>query len=74
MKGRRKNKTNKWDIQEQMIKDAQKKLVSRAGVIGRYLEIAAQTTLEEPTGLLAGSLGPSTQSTPDIRKLNSRPD
>lgn len=74
MKGRRKNKTDKWDIQERMIKDARKKLVSQAVVIGPYLEIAAQSTLEEPTGLLAGSLGSPTQSTPNIRKLNSRPD
>mgnify|MGYP003365784124 FL=1 len=50
MKGRRKIKTDKWLIQERMINDAREKLVSRAGVIGRYLEIAAYTTLEEPTG------------------------
>ena len=74
MKGRRKIKTDKWLIQERMINDAREKLVSRAGVIGRYLEIAAYTTLEEPTGLLAGGHGPPTQSTPNIRKRKSLPD
>jgi len=74
MKGRRKIKTNKWLVQERIIKDAREKLISRVGVIGRYLEIAARTTLEEPTGLLAGGHGPATQSTPNIRKRKDRPD
>ena len=72
MKGRRKIKTDKWLIQEQIIKDAREKLGSRAGVIGRYLEIAALTSLEEPTGLLAGGLGPPMQSTPNIRRRKDR--
>lgn len=74
MKGRRKIKTDKWLIQERMINDAREKLISRAGVIGRYLEIAAYNTLEEPTGLLAGGHGPLTQSAPNIRKRKSPPD
>lgn len=57
MKGRRKIKTDKWLIKERIITDAREKLISRAGVIGRFLDIAAYSTLEEPTGLLAGGNG-----------------
>jgi len=72
MKGRRKNKTNKWLIQGQIIKDAREKLVFRVGVIGRYLEIAAHTTLEEPLGLLAGNHGAAAQSTQNLQKRKDR--
>lgn len=74
MKGRRKIKTDKWLNQERIIKDAREKLVSRAGVIGRFLDIAALITLEEPTGLLAGAHGSLAQSTQNIYKRKNRPD
>ncbi len=57
MKGRRKIKTDKWLIKERIIRNAREKLISRAGVMGRFLDIAAHSTLEEPTGLLAGGHG-----------------
>lgn len=74
MKGRRKIKTDKWLIRERIIKNAREKLVSRAEVAGRFLEIAAHTILDEPIGLLAGGHSPPTQLTPNIRKRKGRPD
>lgn len=57
MKGRRKVRTDKWQIKEQVIKEARAILAARAITNGRFLNIAAQSTLEEPGGLLAGSCG-----------------
>ncbi|RMV06417.1 hypothetical protein ALP18_200223 [Pseudomonas amygdali pv. myricae] len=57
MKGRRKVRTNKWQIMEQVIKEARAILASRSVTGGRFLNIAAQSTLEEPVGMLAGSRG-----------------
>lgn len=73
MKGRRKIKTDKWLSRERIIKNAREKLVSRAAVAGRFLEIAAHTTVEEPIGLLAGGHSLPTQSPPNIRKRKGRP-
>lgn len=57
MKGRRKVRTNKWQIMEQVIKEARAILAARSVTGGRFLNIAAQSTLEEPVGMLAGSRG-----------------
>jgi hypothetical protein len=57
MKGRRKVRTNKWQIMEQVIKEAGAILATRSVTGGRFLNIAAQSTLEEPVGMLAGSRG-----------------
>lgn len=54
MKGRRKVRTDKWQIKELVIKEARASLASRAMTNGRFLNIAAQSSLEEPVGLLAG--------------------
>lgn len=54
MKGRRKVKTNKWMLRDQFIREARAILSSRPGA-GRFLDIAAQTLLDEPVGMLAGS-------------------
>lgn len=59
MKGRRKFRTDKWQLKAQVIKEARAILASRAVTSGRFLDIAAQSTLEEPVGLLAGSCGGS---------------
>lgn len=55
MKGRRKVRTDKWQIKELVIKEARAILTRRTITDGRFLNIAAQSTLEEPVGLLAGS-------------------
>lgn len=55
MKGRRKVRTNKWQMMEQVIKEARATLATRSVKGGRFLNIAAQSTLEEPIGILAGS-------------------
>lgn len=55
MKGRRKVITNKWQIMEQVIKEARAILATRSMTGGRFLNIAARATLEEPVGILAGS-------------------
>jgi hypothetical protein len=73
MKGRRKIKTDKWLTRERIIKDAREKLISRTSIIGRFLDIAAHTTIEEPIGLLAGSHRPPMQSAPQTQAKN-RPD
>lgn len=57
MKGRRKVRTDKWRIKELVIKEARAILTTRAVTNGRFLNIAAQSMLEEPVGLLAGSCG-----------------
>lgn len=57
MTGRRKIKTDKWLIKERIIRNAREKLISRADVMRRFLDLAAYSTLEEPTGLLAGGRG-----------------
>lgn len=54
MKGRRKVRTNKWQVMEQVIKEARAILASRSVTGGLFLNIAAQSTLEEPVGVLAG--------------------
>lgn len=54
MKGRRKVRTDKWQIMEQIIKEARAILSNRAVTSRRFLDVAAQGTLEEPIGLLAG--------------------
>jgi hypothetical protein len=54
MKGRRKVRTNKWQIMEQVRKEARTILANRSVAAGRFLNIAAQSTLEEPVGMLAG--------------------
>lgn len=54
MKGRRKIKTDKWLIKERIVRDARERLISRAGATGHFLDVAVHSTLEEPTGLLAG--------------------
>jgi hypothetical protein len=48
MKGRREVRTDKWQITEQFIKEARAILARRAEISGRFLHIAAQSTLEEP--------------------------
>lgn len=55
MKGRRKVRTNKWQIMEQVIKEARAILATRSVTGGRFLNISAESTLEEPVGILAGS-------------------
>lgn len=55
MKGRRKAKTHKWRMREQFIREAQALLALKPDAGQRFLRIAAQTELEEPVGLLAGS-------------------
>ncbi len=57
MKGRRKVRTNKWQIMEQVIKEARAILATRSVTGGRFLNIAARSTLEEPVGMLAGGRG-----------------
>jgi len=54
MKGRRKAKTDKWMLRDKFIREARASLSSRSGA-GRFLDIAAQTLLDEPVGILAGS-------------------
>ncbi len=54
MKGRRKAKTDKWMLRDQFIRKAKASLSARPGA-GRFLDIAAQTLLDEPVGILAGS-------------------
>ena len=56
MKGRRKVRTDKWQIKELVITEARASLASRAMTNGRFLNIAAQSSLEEPVGLLAGRI------------------
>lgn len=55
MKGRRKVKTDKWLMRDHLIREARALLSSRSETGGRFLRLAAQTTLEEPAGKLAGS-------------------
>jgi hypothetical protein len=55
MKGRRKVKTDKWLIRDQLIREARAILFSRSETAGRFLRLAVQTTPEEPVGILAGS-------------------
>jgi hypothetical protein len=54
MKGRRKARTEKWKIMAQFVKAARAVIATRAETGGYFLRAAAQTTLEEPVGLLAG--------------------
>lgn len=55
MKGRRKVKTDKWQITEQFIEQARAVLALSAESRGRFLLAAAQSSLEEPVGVIAGS-------------------
>jgi len=55
MKGRRKAKTYKWRMRDQFIREARAILASKPDAGQRFLRITAQTELEEPVGLLAGS-------------------
>lgn len=55
MKGRRKVKTDKWHMRDQFIREARAILASKPDAGQRFLRITAQTELEEPVGLLAGS-------------------
>ncbi|RZI25112.1 hypothetical protein [Pseudomonas orientalis] len=55
MKGRRKAKTDKWRMRDQFIREARTILASKTDAGQRFLRIAAQTEIEEPVGLLAGS-------------------
>ena len=48
MKGRRKVRTDKWQFKEQVIKEARAILATRAVIGGHFLDLAAQSTLEEP--------------------------
>lgn len=57
MKGRRKVRTNKWQIMEQVVKEARTILATRSVTGGRFLNTTAQSTLQEPVGMLAGSRG-----------------
>ncbi len=72
MKGRRKVKTNKWQITDQIIKEARAILTSRASSNGRFLDIAARSTLEEPIGMLAGSRGALHVHCPIVSEHNAR--
>lgn len=53
MKGRRKDRTDKWSLQEQFIKEARAVLASKPNQ-GHFLQAVAQATYEEPAGILAG--------------------
>jgi hypothetical protein len=66
MKGRRKVRTNKWQIMEQVIKDGRAVLANRTETSGRFLHIAAHSTIEEPVGVLAGSLRALVRSPSDF--------
>jgi len=70
MKGRRKVRTNKWEIKEHVIKEARAILASRSVTDGRFLNIEAQSTVEEPIGILAGTRGALASSTSDADKRN----
>jgi hypothetical protein len=54
MKGHRKATTDKWMLRDQFIREARASSSSRPDA-GRLLDIAAQTLLDEPVGILAGS-------------------
>lgn len=68
MKGRRKAKTDKWLLMAQFAKDARLILVHTASATTRLYPTAAQTTIEEPVGLLAGSREGLPQSASGARK------
>jgi len=55
MKGRRKAKTDKWLIRDRVILEARAVLSSRPDAGRRFLDIAAETMLDEPIGMLAGT-------------------
>ena len=55
MKGRRKVRTDKWWLQEQFSIEARAVLASKQELGRRFLDVAVNTTCEEPTGILAGS-------------------
>ena len=71
MKGRRKVRTDKWQIMEQVIKEGRAILATRSVTGGRFLNIAARSTLEEPVGMLAGTRGALAGSPSDAYKRNS---
>lgn len=54
MKGRRKARTDKWLLRDQFIREA-RAILSANHDTRRFLHIAAQTLLDEPVGILAGS-------------------
>lgn len=70
MKGRRKVRTNKWEIMEHVIKEARTILATRSVTGERCLNIAAQSTVEEPIGMLAGTRWAPASSTSDADKRN----
>ncbi|POP63763.1 hypothetical protein CXB35_27500 [Pseudomonas syringae] len=72
MKGRRKVRTKKWQMVEQLIKEARASLARRTEKRGRFLLIAAQTKVEEPVGLLAGDRGALARSPADAFKRYGR--
>lgn len=78
MKGRRKVKTDKWVMKQQLIEEARSVLARRAARRAARREEAQPlfrappTTVEEPIGMLAGTRAVLPKSPTDGRKRNGR--